>query len=119
MERITVYHNPACGNSRGALELLRARDVDFDIIEYLKEHPTRPALEKIIDLLDGGQVVIAPNGFGVLETRRLRWFGPDGRLLGTFVSSDPIRRIYQPGTGIALETRTRRAIVAGPPSWWA
>ena len=53
MERITVYHNPACGNSRGALELLRARDVDFDIIEYLKEHPTRPALEKIIDLLDG------------------------------------------------------------------
>jgi arsenate reductase (glutaredoxin) len=53
MERITLYHNPACGNSRGALELLRAREVEFDIIEYLKEHPTRPALEKIIDLLDG------------------------------------------------------------------
>lgn len=53
MERITLYHNPACGNSRGALEMLRARDLEFDIIEYLKDHPTRERLEKIIDLLDG------------------------------------------------------------------
>ena len=53
MERITVYHNPACGNSRGALKLLRARDVEFDIIEYLKEHPTRERLEKIIGMLEG------------------------------------------------------------------
>ena len=52
MERITLYHNPACGNSRGALELLRTREVDFDTIEYLKHHPTREALDKIVDLLD-------------------------------------------------------------------
>jgi len=48
MERITVYHNPACGNSRGALELLRTRKVDVDVIEYLKEHPTRQALVRFI-----------------------------------------------------------------------
>jgi len=53
MERITLYHNPACGNSRGALEILRERKADFDIIEYLKEHPTRQALEKIVAMLDG------------------------------------------------------------------
>jgi arsenate reductase len=53
MERITVYHNPACGNSRGALEILRARKVEVDVIEYLKAHPTRQALEKIADMLDG------------------------------------------------------------------
>ena len=35
------------------LEILRARDVEFDIIEYLKDHPTREQLEKIIDILDG------------------------------------------------------------------
>ena len=33
--------------------MLRARDVEFDIIEYLKDHPTREALGKIIDMLDG------------------------------------------------------------------
>ena len=53
MERITLYHNPACGNSRGALEMLRARGVEFDIVEYLKDHPTRETLGKIIDMLDG------------------------------------------------------------------
>ena len=35
------------------MDLLRARDVEFDIIEYLKDHPTRERLEKIIDMLDG------------------------------------------------------------------
>ena len=34
------------------MELLRGRDVEFDIIEYLKEPPTRETLEKIIDMLD-------------------------------------------------------------------
>jgi arsenate reductase (glutaredoxin) len=53
MERITLYHNPACGNSRGALEMLRERNADFDIIEYLKDRPTREALGKIIDMLEG------------------------------------------------------------------
>jgi arsenate reductase len=33
--------------------MLRARDVEFDIIEYLKDHPTRETLGKIIDMLDG------------------------------------------------------------------
>ena len=35
------------------MELLRGRDVEFDIIEYLKKPPTRETLEKIIDMLDG------------------------------------------------------------------
>ncbi|HYR78619.1 MAG TPA: ArsC/Spx/MgsR family protein [Candidatus Dormibacteraeota bacterium] len=35
------------------MELLRGRDVEFDIIEYLKNPPTRETLEKIIDMLDG------------------------------------------------------------------
>ena len=35
------------------MDLLHARDVEFDIIEYLKKPPTRETLEKIIDMLDG------------------------------------------------------------------
>ena len=78
----------------------------------------RGSLQTIIDLHRDSQVLIAPNGFGLLETKRLRWFSSDGRLLGTIVSSDPIRRIYQPGTGLTVETRTRRAFITGAPSWW-
>ena len=32
--------------------MLRAQDVEFDIIEYLKDRPTRETLEEIIDMLD-------------------------------------------------------------------
>jgi arsenate reductase len=51
MERVTIYHNPACGKSRGALEILRERAVPHDVIEYLKTPPDRRALERILDLL--------------------------------------------------------------------
>jgi arsenate reductase len=53
MAKLTVYHNQACGNSRGALELLRARGIECDIIEYLKTPPSRETLEKILTMLEG------------------------------------------------------------------
>jgi len=76
------------------------------------------SLQAVVDSLDGGEVVMGSNGFGVLESRRLRWFARDGRLLGAIMSADPIRRIYQPGEGVAVETRTHRATIVGAPSWW-
>ena len=62
----------------------------------------------MIDLLDGGELVMAHDGFGVLETKRLRWFSQDGNLLGTILSADPIRRIYQSGEGLVVESRAAR-----------
>ncbi len=53
MAKVTIYHNQACGNSRGATELLRTRGVEFDTIEYLKNPPSREALEKILAMLEG------------------------------------------------------------------
>ena len=51
MAQVTIYHNQACGKSRGALEILRERGVDHDVIEYLKTPPDRAGLERILDLL--------------------------------------------------------------------
>ena len=53
MDQITLYHNPACTHSRGALALLTERGVSFDTIEYLKTPPSREALEGIIAMLEG------------------------------------------------------------------
>jgi arsenate reductase len=53
MERVTIYHNPACGKSRGALEILRERGVAHDVIEYLNDHPDRAKLTRILKLLPG------------------------------------------------------------------
>ncbi len=38
---IIVYHNPACGTSRNALELIRHVGIEPHVIEYLKTPPSR------------------------------------------------------------------------------
>ena len=49
---ITLYHNPRCSKSRRALELLRSRDVEPEIVEYLKTPPSATELERILRLLE-------------------------------------------------------------------
>jgi arsenate reductase (glutaredoxin) len=51
MEPMTVYHNPSCSKSRGALEILRERDVDVEVVEYLHQPPDRAALARILDAI--------------------------------------------------------------------
>jgi len=48
MAKITIYHNPQCSNSRGALALIRERGVEPEIIEYLQDPPSRETLVELI-----------------------------------------------------------------------
>ena len=51
MADTTIYHNPRCGKSRLALELLREEGIEPVIVEYLKKPPDRTTLQKILTLL--------------------------------------------------------------------
>ena len=53
MADVTIYHNPVCSKSRGALEILGKRGVDVQVIEYLKTPPDRATLARILELLAG------------------------------------------------------------------
>jgi arsenate reductase len=53
MANVTLYHNPQCSHSRGALELLASRGADLEVIEYLKTPPSKTTLESIIAILEG------------------------------------------------------------------
>jgi arsenate reductase len=48
MSDVVVYHNPSCSKSRGALDILRDRAVEFEVVEYLKQPPDRATLERIV-----------------------------------------------------------------------
>ncbi len=76
------------------------------------------SLHALIDTLDGGQLVLAKGGFGLLEKKRLRWFSKQGGYLGSVLSKDPIRRVYCSAEAMVVETRQRRAAISGPPPWW-
>ena len=45
---ITIYHNPNCGTSRNTLAMIRQSGVEPEVIEYLKNPPSR---ERLIELL--------------------------------------------------------------------
>lgn len=44
----TIYHNPHCSNSRGALELIREAGIEPAIIDYLAHPPTKEELRELI-----------------------------------------------------------------------
>lgn len=45
---VTIYHNPDCGTSRNTLAMIRQSGIEPQIIEYLKNPPTRTRLLELI-----------------------------------------------------------------------
>ncbi len=109
MAKLTVYHNQACGNSRGALELLRERGVEFDIIEYLKNPPTRETLEKILTMLEGpaADLVRKDKRFGELALKAEDYTEPK-KIVALLIKHPEL--MQRP-----IVIRGKRALIARPP----
>jgi arsenate reductase len=45
---VTIYHNPACGTSRNTLAMIRQSGEQPEVIEYLKNPPSRARLIELI-----------------------------------------------------------------------
>lgn len=52
MARIQIYHNPRCRKSREALAILEENQADFEVVEYLKDTPTKTELKSVLKKLD-------------------------------------------------------------------
>jgi arsenate reductase (glutaredoxin) len=48
---VTIYHNPACGTSRNTLAMIRQSGEKPEVIEYLKNPPSRARLIELIDAM--------------------------------------------------------------------
>ena len=51
MSNVTIYHNPACGTSRNTLAMIRASGIEPEVIEYLKNPPSRERLLQLIRMM--------------------------------------------------------------------
>ena len=79
MARLGLYHNPGCSKSRGALEILRERNAEFDLVEYLDQPLDRETLLRIAERLPDPpedlvrkdrnfeRLGLDPNGYKTLE----------------------------------------------------
>ncbi|WP_369990161.1 arsenate reductase (glutaredoxin) [Pseudomonas xanthosomatis] len=54
MTELTLYHNPRCSKSRGALELLEARGLTPYVVRYLETPPNAATLEQLLGKLGIG-----------------------------------------------------------------
>lgn len=49
---IVFYHNPRCSKSRAVQALLLERGLQFELVDYLKQPPTKTDLNRILNGLD-------------------------------------------------------------------
>ena len=54
MSQISLFHNPRCSKSRGALELLEERGIQPEIIRYLETPPSAAELKALLGKLGIG-----------------------------------------------------------------
>ena len=48
---VTIFHNPRCSKSRQTLRLIQEKNIDINIIEYLKTPPDISQLKQILKKL--------------------------------------------------------------------
>ena len=59
---VTIYHNPRCSKSRKTLDLLRERDIDPEIIDYIADPPNSTEMVALLDKLGMGVTDIMRTG---------------------------------------------------------
>lgn len=52
MQNIKIWHNANCSKSRAALEFLQNKDLNIDVLEYMKETFNEDDLKEVLNLLD-------------------------------------------------------------------
>lgn len=45
---IKIYHNPRCSKSRQSLDLILSKTKEVEIVEYIKNPPTKEELQEIL-----------------------------------------------------------------------
>ena len=50
-DKMIVYHNPRCSKSRCALDFLNEKGEAFEVVEYLKNTPTKTELKRLVSML--------------------------------------------------------------------
>ena len=48
MSKNIFYHNPRCRKSREGLHFVEGKNIEFEVVEYLKDPPTKQELNSIL-----------------------------------------------------------------------
>jgi len=51
MANVTIWHNPRCGKSRDAANLLEEKGIDAEVVKYLETPPSKEELKAVLKML--------------------------------------------------------------------
>ena len=106
---LKILHNPRCSKSRQTLAILSENGIDVDIIEYLKDVPSKETLKQIINILGIKPRDLLRKGEGVYKENNLIREGLTDDDLIQFMIDNPIL-IERP-----IVYDTKRAVIGRPP----
>ena len=106
---LKILHNPRCSKSRQTLAILSESGIDVDIIEYLKDVPSKETLKQIINILGIKTRDLLRKGEGVYKENNLRREGLTDDDLIQFMIDNPIL-IERP-----IVYDDKRAVIGRPP----
>ena len=69
--KVKIYHNPRCSKSRQTLEILKNKNCDIEIIEYLKVPMALKELEDILSKLNYEPRDLIRKGEDIYKTENL------------------------------------------------
>ena len=106
---LKILHNPRCSKSRQTLAILSENEIDVDIIEYLKDVPSKETLKQIINILGIKPRDLLRKGEGVYKENNLRREDLTDDDLIQFMLDNPIL-IERP-----IVYDDKRAVIGRPP----
>ncbi|MCK8516086.1 arsenate reductase (glutaredoxin) [Methylonatrum kenyense] len=104
-----IYHNPRCSKSRQALQILRDRGIEPQIIEYLKNPPSATEVLELMGKVPGPTRDLLRTGDTAFRESGIDPDSADTAALAEAVSREP-RLLQRP-----IVVHGQRAVVARPP----
>ena len=109
MTDLTLYHNPRCSKSRGALELLEARGLQPTVVRYLETPPSTAELRELLAKLGMSARQLLRTGEDEYRTMKLADPALDDEALIAAMAAHP-RLIERP-----VFVRGKCAVIGRPP----
>lgn len=103
-----IYHNPRCSKSRATLALLETRGIDFEVVEYLIDTPSKSRMKDLLKKLGLRARDIVRSAEPEFKTSGLTLDSPAERLIELMIEHP--RLIERPIVEVG-----RRARIGRPP----
>ncbi|CAI8199133.1 MAG: arsenate reductase (glutaredoxin) [Sulfurovum sp.] len=107
MANIKIWHNTRCSKSRNAFKLLEDKNLDFEVVEYLKVVPSKDELKLVLSQLNISAKELLRTGEAVYKELGLKDVSDEEKLIDMMLENPKL--IERP-----IIVKNGKAVIARP-----